>query len=451
MTGVVLFAGGGLACQGLLEAGVELQLGVEWDAKAVKIANAVGLDHVIEGDVRDLSLMAGVRHPGLMWSSFPCQAWSTAGKRKGAKDERNGWPWTVDAIDAMQPRWFLGENVRGLTFHRAKAKCGRGKTPKPQDCPRCYLDHVIMPQLRERFAWADYQVLDSADFGTPQHRRRVFIAAGPRPIEWPTPTHSKDGDMFTRRWTSMGSALGLTGCTLDGGRNLANHPKQERPVDVSEEPCPSLSGRGNAVLRATSAVMQRSRSGTGNGTNDERRSLDEPCVNLSGSAGGSTRPMLEFRAIGGGRNLQSSELADKRNFRDLTDEPCVTLAASQVGNRGPWIESRWPGPAPTVTAQEVKGTRASKASGYTFNGGPDRASDALALGTGYAQRGKDALAGARRRLTVKECRILMGAPEVYDEALGLVSKTHAYRILGNGVDRQMSRLLAEAVIQAESA
>lgn len=54
-------------------------------------------------------------------------------------------------------------------------------------------------------------------------------------------------------------------------------------------------------------------------------------------------------------------------------------------------------------------------------------------------------------LTVKECRILMNAPEVYDEALGLVSKTHAYRILGNGVDRQMSRLLAEAVIQAESA
>jgi site-specific DNA-cytosine methylase len=439
MTGVVLFAGGGLACQGLLEAGVELQLGVEWDAKAVKIANAVGLDHVIEGDVRDLSLMAGVRHPGLMWSSFPCQAWSTAGKRKGAKDDRNGWPWTVDAIDAMQPQWFLGENVRGLTFHRAKAKCGRGKTPKPQDCPRCYLDHVIMPQLRERFAWADYQVLDSADFGTPQHRRRVFIAAGPRPIEWPTPTHSKDGDMFTRRWTSMGSALGLTGYTLDGGRNLASHPKQERPVDVSEEPCPSLSGRGNAVLRATSAVMQRSRSGTGNGTNDERRSLDEPCVNLSGSAGGSTRPMLEFRAIGGGRNPQSSELADKRNFRDLTDEPCVTLAASQVGNRGPWIE----------------GTYMNRPANTIAGGGGNGMKGCGQLAAGQKVRDRiepefKALTG-RRRLTVKECRILMNAPEVYDEALGLVSKTHAYRILGNGVDRQMSRLLAEAVIQAESA
>jgi site-specific DNA-cytosine methylase len=445
MTGVVLFAGGGLACHGLKEAGIDLQLGVEWEADAVTVAQATGLEHVIEGDVRDPELRQRVERPGLLWSSFPCQAWSTAGKRQGAKDERNGWPWTVDAIDAMQPRWFLGENVRGLTFHRAKAKCGRGKTPKPQDCPRCYLDHVIMPQLRERFAWADYQVLDSADFGTPQHRRRVFIAAGPRPIEWPTPTHSKDGDMFTRRWTSMGSALGLT------GYNLASHPKQERPVDVSEEPCPSLSGRGNAVLRATSAVMQRSRSGTGNGTNDERRSLDEPCVNLSGSAGGSTRPMLEFRAIGGGRNPQSSELADKRNFRDLTDEPCVTLAASQVGNRGPWIEERNSG-VRGWTRRDPSNPSNTLLTGVSpkKTGAPDVPYLASEDGKGVGpRRDGDAPGTSRRRLSVRECRILMNAPAIYDEALALVTKTAAYRILGNGVDRQLSRLLALAVLAAD--
>lgn len=57
--------------------------------------------------------------------------------------------------------------------------------------------------------------------------------------------------------------------------------------------------------------------------------------------------------------------------------------------------------------------------------------------------------GGRRRLTVKECRILMNAPNIYDEALRLTTKTAAYRILGNGVDRRMSRLLAEAVMHAE--
>jgi hypothetical protein len=38
---------------------------------------------------------------------------------------------------------------------------------------------------------------------------------------------------------------------------------------------------------------------------------------------------------------------------------------------------------------------------------------------------------------------------IYDEALSLVTKTAAYRILGNGVDRRMSRLLAEAVMRAD--
>ena len=149
--------------------------------------------------------------------------------------------------------------------------------------------------------------------------------------------------------------------------------------------------------------------------------------------------MLEFRAIGGGRNPQSSELADKRNFRDLTDEPCVTLAASQVGNRGPWIE----------------GTYMNRPANTIAGGGGNGMKGCGQLAAGQKVRDRiepefKALTG-RRRLTVKECRILMNAPEVYDEALGLVSKTHAYRILGNGVDRQMSRLLAEAVIQAESA
>ncbi len=159
MTGVVLFAGGGLACHGLAEAGVDLQLGVEWDADAVKVAKRTGLHHTVRADVRQAADIWGNGHPpGLLWSSFPCQAWSTAGKRQGAQDERNGWPWTVDAVDAMRPRWFIAENVRGLTFHRAKAQCRKGADPKPQLCPRCYLDHVIMPDLRSRYAWAEYGV-----------------------------------------------------------------------------------------------------------------------------------------------------------------------------------------------------------------------------------------------------------------------------------------------------
>lgn len=227
-----LFAGAGGAALGLERAGLEHAALVERDPDACATLRAAGLGPVVEGDVRDLDAIEAVAGPSvdMLWASWPCQPFSQAGARKGAADDRNGWPWTVAAIDRFRPAWFLGENVRGHTMH---SKDGH---PDPMRCPACYLERQVLADLRQRFAHVGYWVLDCADYGVPQHRRRLIVWAGPERLLPPSRTHGSG--MFTRPWVTMGEALGIRpgDRCIGAGRNPQHAGAPRTFRDLTDEP-----------------------------------------------------------------------------------------------------------------------------------------------------------------------------------------------------------------------
>ena len=151
----------------------------------------------------------------------PCQTFSTAGRRGTTQDRRGMLLWRFLAfVEAMQPKLFVMENVRGLVSaalkHRPIAlRPERGGDPLDEDEERGSVLRRLAKDLHG-CETASYRMdcfeVNAVNYGVPQLRERVLLIGNRynRRISFPDPTHGPEGsDLFLLPWRTLRDAIGV--------------------------------------------------------------------------------------------------------------------------------------------------------------------------------------------------------------------------------------------------
>jgi DNA (cytosine-5)-methyltransferase 1 len=233
MKSIELFTGAGGLALGIHLAGFEHQLLVEADDDAYETllhnsknetVSGISSWPIVRDRVESVDL-SSYQKIDLLAAGIPCQPFSNGGKRRGIDDDRNMFPIFARVLATLKPQAFLLENVNGLI---------NGKLAS-------HMEYIIL-QLRHPWnlarnsqTWKDhleelryitandtrketnykvyFQVLNAANYGVPQIRKRVFIIGFRRDLEtnwnFPTATRSKEALLTNNKkaWLTVHDAI----------------------------------------------------------------------------------------------------------------------------------------------------------------------------------------------------------------------------------------------------
>ncbi|MDR3205716.1 MAG: DNA cytosine methyltransferase [Candidatus Methanoplasma sp.] len=170
--------------------GVETVFVSEWDehAKTTYASNfKTPAADLRQGDITKIE-EESIPQFDICLAGFPCQAFSIAGQKKGFEDEYKGKcrgtlffdvARLCDRAEKDKPKVIFCENVKGLEMHDG------GRTLE-----------IILGRMREMGYTVHWKVLNSKDYGVPQNRERVYIAAfrndiDSRAFKFPDPAAEK--------------------------------------------------------------------------------------------------------------------------------------------------------------------------------------------------------------------------------------------------------------------
>ncbi len=180
-TSVELFAGAGGLALGLEKAGFKhVMLNEMDDAACLTLRTNRPNWNVFQGDVHNVDFKPLRGHVDFLSGGFPCQAFSFAGKKDGFNDTRGTLFFELArAVQEIQPKVFLGENVKGLLSH------DKGRT----------LDTIKNVISELGYTLVEPKVLRAVMYQVPQKRERLILIAIRNDIakrvqfHWPSPYH----------------------------------------------------------------------------------------------------------------------------------------------------------------------------------------------------------------------------------------------------------------------
>ena len=177
-TAVSLFSGCGGSDTGVHRLGIDILMANDIIpyARDVYLANLPQTDYILK-DVRKLESFPSA---DLLLGCYPCQGFSQGGLRRADNKLNFLYREFARALAQIKPKAFIVENVNGML--------------------RTNYDHLLKDQVS---TFSDigyrvsYRVLNAADYGVPQLRKRIFIVGIRNDIgaeyTFPAPTHGTEG------------------------------------------------------------------------------------------------------------------------------------------------------------------------------------------------------------------------------------------------------------------
>ena len=171
---ISLFAGAGGMDLGFKNAGFDIMWANDFDPDSVKTYRRNFGNHIVLGDIEKIRTNNMPDNPDVVIGGFPCQGFSIANLGRSVDDSRNKlYKQMLRVIRVKKPKYFVAENVAGILT------LGKG-----------IVMQKIIKDFRSIGYKVDYKLLNAANYGVPQARRRVFIIGNRLNLENPFPKQS---------------------------------------------------------------------------------------------------------------------------------------------------------------------------------------------------------------------------------------------------------------------